>query len=400
MALVTKNFSDIITFTRASTATFFDSDGVLTSAATNDPRFDYNPSTLAAQGLLIEEARTNLSTNSVLASAWGAASNASYVNTQALSPDGTNTAWSLVENSANASHFGSMVSILTTYTSGITYTISRFLKASGRNVVTVYLPATNFATPGRVAFFNLTTGVVVSTEAGVTATIQNVGNGWYRCSASAVAIATGSGHVGGSALTDNGTEVYQGNGVSGALVWGHQLEAGAFPTSYIPTTTTALTRAADDARVDVLSPWYNQSAGTLFVERIRGPLDAALARRYVNISDGSVSTNAIQNFQSAPGGSATVSYVAGVSDFNPNPIGISAQGAIVKTALAIDNTGKAMCLDGGTVASVATLAPLSGMTTMFIGGNGNLPGNSDTWIRRITYYPRRLSNAELVSITS
>jgi hypothetical protein len=119
----------------------------------------------------------------------------------------------------------------------------------------------------------------------------------------------------------------------------------------------------------------------------------------VSVSDGSVSTNAIQNFQTALGGSATVSYVASVSDFAPTPTGVSADGAIVKTATAIDGAGKAMCRDGGTVATSAVLPPLSGMTTMFIGGNGNLPGNSDTWIRRITYYPRRLSNAELQAIT-
>jgi len=69
MALVSKNFSDIITFTRASTATYFDSAGVLQSAAIDAPRFDYNPSTLVAQGLLIEEARTNSIRNNTMVGA-------------------------------------------------------------------------------------------------------------------------------------------------------------------------------------------------------------------------------------------------------------------------------------------------------------------------------------------
>ena len=66
MPLVSKAFGDIITFTRASTGTFFDSAGVLTSANSNIPRFDYNPSTLAAQGLLIEEQRTNSIRNNTM----------------------------------------------------------------------------------------------------------------------------------------------------------------------------------------------------------------------------------------------------------------------------------------------------------------------------------------------
>lgn len=66
MTLVSKNFSDIITFTRSSTATYVASSGLLTSAATNAPRFDYDPVTLAPKGLLVEEQRTNLLLNSLL----------------------------------------------------------------------------------------------------------------------------------------------------------------------------------------------------------------------------------------------------------------------------------------------------------------------------------------------
>jgi hypothetical protein len=66
MPLVNKTFSDIITFTRASTATYFDATGTLQSAAIDVPRLDYDPATLAARGLLIEEQRTNSIRNNTM----------------------------------------------------------------------------------------------------------------------------------------------------------------------------------------------------------------------------------------------------------------------------------------------------------------------------------------------
>lgn len=385
-----------IVFSRASSGTYFNSAGVLTTAAANAPRIDYTPDTLVKRGMLIEEARANLSTNSVLASAWGSATNASYANTQALAPDGTNAAWRLTEDSANSSHFGSMTSISTSYTSGTTYTVSRFLKASGRNVVTVYLPATNFAGAGRVATFNLTTGNVVSTETGVTATIQNVGNGWYRCSASAVANATGSGHVGGSALTDNGTASYQGDGVSGAFVWGHQLEAGVFSTSYIPTTTAAVTRSADVASVNTLSPWFNAVEGTLFAEYVA--TNSAQNNAAIAFSDGTNNNRMIIRATNASAQTVFIGVSSGATQWG-SVIATALINTITKSAFGYKTDDVAWVRNGGAVGT-DTLAIIPAVTGLKLGTDGDGALFINGYLRRITYYPTGFTNAQLQALTA
>ena len=412
MALVTKSFSDIITFTRASTGTFFNSAGVLTSAAINEARFDYNPVTLAAQGLLIEEARTNSIRNNTMQGA--------VAGTPGTLPQVSGSPiWS-----AQAVGGVALTEVVGTGTeNGITYIDLRYTGTTSSTTAGGILTESSTqitAASGQTWASSFYVRLIAGSTSGITDIFNTIQE---RDAAGALLTSTNTtiSPTGAALNTQRVATTRTLNNASTARITQQirlvpasgvaiditlriglpQLEQGAFATSVIPTTTTALTRSTDDARVNVLSPWYNQTAGTLFVERIRGPLDAA-AKRYVNISDGSAGTNvALQKVQGAAGGSSAVSYVAGVSDFAPNPVGASADGAIVKTALAIDNTGKAMSRDGGTVATSAVLPALTGMTTMFIGsqiGAGNTLV-SNTWIRRITYYPRRLSNAELQAIT-
>jgi len=403
MPLIAKSFSNLITFTRASTATYFAANGVLTSAANNEPRFDYDPTTYLGRGILIEESRTNSIRNNTM------------VGAVAGTPGTLPTNW-VVNNTGGLTTNVIGVGI----SAGINYVDLQVVGTSTGTIYQLSFDANSqiSASAGQSWAGSFWVAQTAGTTGGITGTNVRVS----ARDSGGLTLATND----SAAITLTGTlaryaSVYASLPASTAFVQASlrlgltngaaiditlriglpQLELGAFATSVIPTTTTALTRSADDARVNVLSPWYNQSAGTLFVERIRGPLDATVARRYVNISDGTFGTNvAIQNLQGASGSSNNVSYIAGVSDFAPNPAGNSAEGAIVKTATAIDGTGKAMCRDGGTVSTSAVLPALSGMTTMFIGGNGNLPGNCDTWIRRITYYPRRLSNADLQTITT
>jgi hypothetical protein len=346
--------------------------------------------TLAPRGLLIEEQRTNLSTYSVLASQWGAASNASYQNTQAIAPDGTASAWSLIEDTANSAHFGSMTSINASYTSGTVYTVSRYLKAAGRTTATVYLPATAFPTPGRGASFNLTLGTV-SAETGVTATIQNVGNGWYRCTVTATASATASGHVGGSALETG--NVYQGNGTSGILIWGHQLEAGAFATSYIPTIASQVTRALDVATMlgANFSNWYNQTEGTIYSECSF----TAASQVVLAVSDG---TSNHRMFTWANATTTNNFRVIFNSNIQADLYSTASLNSYNKQASAYATDNFAFAVNGGTVATDAS-GVVPPVNRLQIGSDPTSSSLSGT-IKKIAYYNRRLANTELQGITS
>jgi hypothetical protein len=250
-----------ITFTRASGATYFDADGVLQTAANDAPRFDHDPATGASRGLLIEEARTNSATYSEDFSnaAWVKTGGRVVITTnQIVAPDGNLTA-DFAEANGGASN--SRLIQQTDVASSAGKTLSVFAKAGTASFLQL-LFGTDTAP---WANFDLSAGAVGSTGTVLSATITPVGNGWYRCQ---VATSSTTATNATFALVSSSTAARASSNTlsTGLYVWGAQLEAGAFPTSYIPTTTAAATRAADSAIVTPISSFYNQAEVTLFVE--------------------------------------------------------------------------------------------------------------------------------------
>ena len=405
MALVSKNFSDIITFTRASTATYFDSAGVLQSAAINAPRFDYNPSTLAAQGLLIEESRANLLTYSddFGNAAW--TKSGSTVSTDTTTaPTGTVVADSLIEDTSTGQHRTFRNATGTTNTNP--YTFSVFAKANTRTRIYLGIAeGTTFVRQGN-AVFDLSAGTVVSAGGGSggatggSATITAVGNGWYRCTYTLTLGGTDTTVFSDINLVSTGTTIsYTGNGTSGLFLWGAQLEAGAFPTSYIPTTTTALTRAVDVASVNTLNPWFNQTEGSVYVElQSLSPLTPAQS-----VALGKFPTAYL--FEAGASDSNLLWYGVGAEVFiagTYNNLGTVPSG-INKFAVSMAPTAGQSRSSLNGAAAVNRSGTLSGtVTQLILGGGSTTPGNSvlNGWLRRFTYYPRALSAAELPVITA
>jgi len=388
-----------VTFTRASSGTRTNSAGTLVTMTTDEPRFDYDPSTLASKGLLIEEQRTNLTSYSDDATQWGAGSNMGTTQSNVeISPDGTLNADKLIENTANSTHFLSQ-SQTTSYTSGTAYTRSAFVKYGGRQYFALYLPALAFPDAGRTAVFDLQAGTVATSEAGVTASIVAGSNGWYRCIITATADATVSSHVGGFQVSDNASlNAYVGDGVSGVFVYGAQLEAGAFATSYIPTATAAATRAADSAVISTLTPWYNQSAGTFYVKAIGVANTQSATRRFIEIGDGTINERMILGY------SATISSRLLVVDGGATQADITANataGSVVKMAASFAANDFRQATNG--VSGVAdTSGGVPTVTTVYIGRDfaGADTTTLNGWLQTFAFYQAALPNATLQALTA
>lgn len=218
------------------------------------PRLDYLNSTCPR--LLLEPQRTNqiLQSEAFGSASWAAFNASISSNVSAtLDPQGYYGADKLVEDSSSAFHDADQVQ---TYTAAA-YTISVFAKAAGRNHIFLQqFDGTTFFTSGT---FNLANGTVSGSGS-----IVSYGNGWYRCSFTATtASGTGKAYIN---LSNGTTGNYQGNGTSGVYLWGCQVEAGAYATSYIPTLGTSVTRVADAASKTGISSLIGQTAGTLFID--------------------------------------------------------------------------------------------------------------------------------------
>jgi hypothetical protein len=306
----TKTLDPRVSFTRASSGTYIGSDGLLKTAATNEPRFDHNPTTGESLGLLVEEPRTNLLLNSATLSTQSATVTAvsttlSFYGTGTVTLTGASTAGPLAGTGAN------------------------------NRVLLTFTPA-----------------------------------------------------AGSLTLTVSGS------------VTNAQLEAGAFATSYIPTTGATATRAADVVNITgaAFSSFYNQAEGTVFAEA--RTQQSAIGQILAGVSTGSFSSSAYlikgaDNVLAAAPDAAPANLGIALSSVSSN-VGI--RSALAFTA----GTGSASAvMNGGTVGTDASTGIPTTMDRFVI---GSAPWNIGTniWngtIKRLTYWPTRLANTTLQSIT-
>jgi hypothetical protein len=376
--------SAVTAYTATTTQAITNYIPVLQTAASGVARFDNNPTTGESLGLLIEESRTNLMTYSSQFdnAAWGK-TNSSVIANTVVAPDGTLTGDKLVENSTTGSHSifqGQTISI------GVSYTISVYAKAAERTQIQFQFYD---GTTNKDPIFNLIDGTKV-TDGGVgTAwTSTNVGNGWWRFSITA----TSAGAAGFIYMypASGGTASYTGNGFSGVYIWGAQMELGAFATSYIPTVASQVTRAVDAASMTGtnFSSWYNQAEGTLYLDAVSQTNGGAIA----GIGQDSFNSNVRFNV-------LNVARAAGTG-WNPTlTLGTSSTGSN-KFGIALKRGDYASSTNAGSVSTSTNNAIPPSPTVLSIGtgytGDANLCGT----IKKIAYYPIRLSNTNLQALTS
>lgn len=266
-------------FFRFGSAKYFNSSGILTTASFDTPRFEYDPISLQPKGLLIEGSRTNniLRSQDYAQAVWSK-SRITLTTNAIVSPEGLSTGARLQETIDASTH---VLQQNRTLTAGVT-TVSIYAKAGERNWF--YIGVSNGSNYG--AHFNLNDGSLGSTQGAIVATSTHVGNGWYRCSLTFTAVAATGQFFFRIASASNITS-YTGDGVSGLYVWGAQVENGEFPSSYILTAGSAVTRAADSLTMGVssFSTWLNQNEGTFIVEFSMLNSNITQTRKIMEIGD-------------------------------------------------------------------------------------------------------------------
>lgn len=233
---------------------------LLRTADTNEPRLEYDASGQPL-GLLIEEQRTNLISLSNFNNV--SKQEVTTVNDYAAAPDGTNTAVAMFETTNNYFHRAYNTA---SFLNGNTYTQSVFLKSIGGRAGQLTMTASGFGSIH--ANFDLINGVV-GTKNNCESQITPVGNGWYRCSITATAIGDAGGDasvVSVTSPTSTRLQNYAGDTSKGLLVYGLQVEQGAFPTSYIPTSGSTVTRNQDVCRIEKEKYHLHQKKGTIYCE--------------------------------------------------------------------------------------------------------------------------------------
>jgi hypothetical protein len=328
---------------------------------------------LAAQGLLIEESRTNslwYSEEFGNIAGWATAGTAPTITTNSTtSPSGTLTADTITFAAADSRIQNEA---LLSFTAGLSYTITLYAKAVGTSLNKI-----------RLALFDGTQ------QNSSDFTVSNTA--WTRLTVTFVAA---NNTAVGRMQIRNATD----NLANSLYIWGAQLEAGAFPTSYIPTTTTALTRAADVASVNTLSPWFNAAEGTLYAEFTAS---ANANTVYAALSNGATAQNSVY-FDNDSGVIRNVVFSSSSAQAAMSTGAIGTVGAVNKVAGGYKVNDFAVSRNGGSVVTDTLGAVPLSISQLDIGRNPNALASTyvSGYLRRITYYPRRLSNAELVSITS
>lgn len=370
-----------------------------TSAAYYGPRFDYDPVTLAARGLLIEEQRTNLLTYSEQFdnAAWTKAS-ATIAANATTAPDGTVSADKLNETAVTDTHYVYQTPTL----SAITYTFSVYVKAAERTFAKINC----FRGVEYSGFVNLTTGAITSLSGGATLTATSVGNGWWRCNL-VFTVATGGGcDIGVLTAVSGSSANYAGSAGSGIFIWGAQLEAGAFATSYIPTVASQVTRTVDTALIQApnFAPWYNQSAGTFVVSLTpRGVPVGGNNVRFLEVNDGTITSRNPLMYASSTGTTYTQYRVAGADQANLNSsTSYYAANSTITIGAAYAANDFATSFSGGAVQTDTSGSVVTNAIELDIGYARSAAGTEvfNGWMRSIRYYPTRLTNAQLQALTA
>ena len=391
------------TFTNATTTarTYINSSGLVATATTNEPRFDYDPTTQAPKGLLIEGTSTNLLQQSAdwTVSPWSKPATITWDgSTYATAPDGTNTAKQITVTA------GSSASIAQAVTTGTNRTISLWLRAGSLTSFSIGAFDSGGTTWGNNAD---STCRIISGPG--SAPVQQVGGLWsitglsttqwtrveiFRSTTYTNLLA----YPGSSSGTTTGT----------AFMWGMQMEAGNGASSLIPTVASQVTRNPDTAIIaagSAFSSWYTGgTSGTFYADWHGGVRSTTGTNRSV-FSTSDVVNRHFHMMQTAAAGNLRVSDFGGSTSVTT--ANAMTSGARTKGAFSFNGGNVKLCLNGGTVAGPVGVVFTTAPTWLVIGGtstNGTSITDANVLlngcVRQIKYWPTILTDAQLQSFTT
>jgi len=398
------NFSDPslfdprITFTRASGATRIKSDGTLELVGNDVPRISYDAAS-GKMGLLIEEARTNLliQSNDISNAAFSKTNVVATANTTA-SPSGAMDAALVVDNATSAEHY--FQQNCTTATNQ-TYTQSIFVKAGTSAGFSFMVVSIGASVTTSVITFGQSGGVFTQTSGLVglitAASVVAVAGGWYRCSVTYTLDGTVTAHL--MRIYPKVAGIYVGTGV-GAYFWGAQLEAGAFPTSYIPTEASAVTRNADVATMTGanFSDWYNQAEGTFEAIWSRNAtLTTANSAGFPRVFEASDGTT--NNLIYLSGNASSVNEVAqltvGGSVITTRTAAVVAANTAANSVFAYKTGFISLAQNGATPSTSTAAFTAPAMTTLYLGNRNGAGRALNGHLRKLSFYKQALTSAEV-----
>ena len=341
------------------------------------PRIDYSGGA-SCPALLLEPQRTNDFPHSEYLDSW-TSNRLDRTANNVDSPEGVQNAYKMAQQSGlttapNIAYAG--------ITAG-TKTLSIFAKAGTFDHIALVYDGTTY--------FDLTNGTIGTTAIGHTAVITNMGNGWYRC---AITKTTTGTYTAAYYFAQNDGTITTSDTQGYMYAYGAMIEAGSYPTSYIPTYGSSVTRSADVPNISSGSSIFNDSEGTFYVE-IEGLSDTTSVK-VITIGDGT-SSNRVQIFYQS-GTNITTNVISGgsaqVSGFTTSATQTDNNKVLIRYA---SNNAK-MYLNGTEIASDTSVTPPSGLNVLRF-DNGVGAALFEGEVKQLLYFPTALTDAECIALT-
>ena len=355
------------TFTRSTTATYINSSGYVASAAINEARFEYDATTLATSGLLIEGAATNLLNFSETFATTGgtnndwADTNLTRTSTNNTSPRNDATALQITASAAN----GTIIS-------------SAAMGTSAARTLSVWLR--------RVTG---TGNIQYTLDNGSTYTTQAITAVWVRYT---FATTTAAQRVGFRIVTS----------ADAIEIWGVQLETGNGASSYIPTTTAQVTRATDVCTISGtnFTSWFNNTEGTILFSGNNTIVPAAsnfsANWALINAAGSARITQYTRHTTGRIGASCRDSGGGALTFDSPAATTAILTTAEYKTAFALKNSDFAYSVNGAAVGLGDGVGVFETVASLEFARDGIRNGH----IKCFKFWPTRLTNAQLIAMTT